>query len=73
MKQGPRFFSSKLDENLPPSGAPADFLGHLQERLGLDEPTAVERLQVWLTTYQPGPAALERASGSRDWRQTVAA
>jgi hypothetical protein len=40
-----------------------DFLSHLQERLGLDEPAAAQRLQHWLHSYEPGPAALARAVG----------
>ncbi len=73
MKTGPRFLSSELNDKPAAPGTAADFLGHLQERLGLDERTAVERLQAWLSTYEPGPAALERAGCSRNRRQTAAA
>lgn len=40
-----------------------DFVAHLQARLGLeDEAAAVTTLGNWLSTYQPGPAALARAT-----------
>jgi hypothetical protein len=49
--------------------AAPDFLGHLQQRLGIDDRSAVARLQFWLSTYQPGPAAL--AHLRRDGRDVL--
>ncbi len=50
-----------------------DFLAHLEARLGLDdEAAAVSTLGDWLSSYQPGPAALARAM-SCPWRQRTAA
>jgi hypothetical protein len=37
-----------------------DFLCHLQQRMGVDELTAAETLQLWLSSYEPGPNALAR-------------
>ncbi len=74
MKPGHRFCRSELSNDSPAvHDVPADFLGHLQERLGLDGPDAAETLQDWLSTYQPGPMALQRASGGPEWGETVAA
>lgn len=56
-----------------PADAPTDFLRHLQGRLGLDEPTAAEKLRSWLLSYQPGPTALRRAVGKCESDETVAA
>jgi hypothetical protein len=40
-----------------------DFIAHLQARLGVkDETPAVPTLGNWLSGYQPGPAALARAT-----------
>jgi len=40
-----------------------DFVAYLQARLGLeDEAAAVATLGNWLSSYQPGPAALARAT-----------
>jgi hypothetical protein len=42
------------------AGLPPDFLWHLQQRMGVDELTAAETLQLWLSSYEPGPTALAR-------------
>jgi hypothetical protein len=43
-----------------------DFVAHLRARLGLkDEAAAVTTLGNWLSSYQPGPAALARATTLR--------
>jgi hypothetical protein len=73
LKSGQRLLSSELNNQPAPADAPTDFLRHLQGRLGLDEPTTAERLQSWLLSYEPGPAALQRASGKRECDETVAA
>lgn len=40
-----------------------DFVAHLQARLGLeDEAAALTTLGAWLSSYEPGPAALARAT-----------
>jgi hypothetical protein len=40
-----------------------DFVAHLQARLGLkNEAATVAALGVWLSSYEPGPAALARAT-----------
>jgi hypothetical protein len=40
-----------------------DFAAHVQARLGLEnEAAAVAALGDWLSSYQPGPAALARAT-----------
>lgn len=40
-----------------------DFVAQLQARLGFeDEAAAVTALGDWLSSYQPGPAALARAT-----------
>lgn len=45
-----------------PSHDPApNFLGHLQERLGVDDQGAAEWLELLLATYEPGPAALAQS------------
>jgi hypothetical protein len=41
-------------------GLTPDFLWHLQQRMGVDEVTAAETLQLWLSSYEPGPNALAR-------------
>jgi hypothetical protein len=57
-----RFFSNEVSGSVPSDSDPKfDFLGHLRERLGVDDRAATERLQAWLSAYQPGPAALARA------------
>ena len=74
MKPGQRIPTTcEHHDQSPAARAPTNFLGHLQERLGVDELTAAERLQVWLLTYEPGPTALQRASGTRPCGETVAA
>lgn len=40
-----------------------DFVSHLQARLGLEnEAEALAKLGNWLSSYEPGPAALARAT-----------
>jgi hypothetical protein len=51
-------FRNELADYTPNNDPVPDFLGHLQERLGVDDRSAAARLQFWLTTYEPGPAAL---------------
>jgi hypothetical protein len=42
---------------------PEDFVAHLQARLGLeDEAATLAALGNWLASYEPGPAALARAT-----------
>lgn len=72
-KPGQRLLSSELNNQPASADAPTDFLRHLQGRLGLDEPTAAEKLQTWLLSYQPGPTALRRAVGDCECDETVAA
>ena len=38
-----------------------DFLTQMQERLGVNEPTAAAALASWVSSYEPGPLALVRA------------
>ena len=73
MKPGQRLLPSELNNQPAPADAPTDFLRHLQGRLGLDEPTAAEKLQSWLLAYEPGPRALRRAFGETECDDTVAA
>lgn len=47
---------STYDEQLP-----QDFVGHLEQRLGIETGEVVATLAKWVSTYQPGPLALERA------------
>jgi hypothetical protein len=52
---------------------PEDFVAHLQARLGLDdEATALATLRDWLSSYQPGPTALARATGSPSLHRSAA-
>lgn len=70
LNQSLRFPSPQPDDK---TAAAPDFLAHLQQRLGLDELTAAEKLQLWLAAYQPGPAALQRAGDVAHETKTRAA
>lgn len=53
--------------------ATEDFVAHLQARLGLEhEAAALATLGDWLSNYQPGPAALARATTQPSLRQKAA-
>lgn len=58
MNAEPLSFGNELTAGTPNREPAPDFLGHLQERLGVDDRSAAARLQLWLLTYKPGPAAL---------------
>ena len=50
-----------------------DFVTHVQARLGLDdEAAALATLGDWLSRYQPGPAALARATMQPSLHQNAA-
>jgi hypothetical protein len=63
-----RFSSGEINGNgLNGRGGPTpDFLWHLQQRMGVDELTAAETLQLWMSTYEPGPNALARVHVKTD-------
>ncbi len=73
LNQSLRFPSPQPDDKTTATAAAPDFLAHLQQRLGLDELTAAEKLQLWLAAYQPGPAALQRAGDVAHETKTRAA
>jgi len=59
-------FGNELTAGTPNREPAPDFLGHLQERLGVDDHSAAARLlQLWLATYEPGPAALAHFADPR--------
>ena len=55
-----RFGSGEISDNGLSCGPTPDFLWHLQQRMSVDERTAAETLQFWMSTYEPGPNALAR-------------
>ncbi len=73
LNQSLRVPSDQPDDGCTTTPGAPDFLAHLQQRLGLDELTAAEKLQLWLAAYQPGPAALQRAGGVAHETKTRAA
>jgi len=61
------------DHPLDQRPVPESFLAHLQERLGLrDEAAAASTLGDWICGYQPGPAALARATPKPERRRSAA-